>query len=170
MCKIVLSMLLFVLCTVPVTANGVSGVPYPFYSFVKCVGNYQAQVTTFSNVDYLLPGCTLTNATTKVWSCPCSTNASILVKEGQAGIFDIRIQYYIDNLKPLVSPRVNNIPTQEEIFNDNIRRIDYIKGVIITAYVGDDVPTNNQVADISSLVFFIVVVVLIFVVVRKSVV
>jgi hypothetical protein len=144
---------MFLLFSTVITAMGQAGVPYNFFNIEKCYGNIQVRIYPIVQTDYSLINCT-TNSINQ-WNCSCRDNLYILTFVNTTSNFSALIQYNIDKPKEVI-PSTNGMPTSEELYNDEIKRIYTIKDIVITE---SGVSVSGALSDNDSINNFLLIVV-----------
>jgi len=142
--KIPLLIVMLLLFSVVVTAVGEAGKPYDFYDVPKCAGNISVRIYAMSQVNYTLVDCTKISVSD--WNCPCAKSLYILTQKNTDSRFSALVQYYIEPLKSF-TPSKDGKPTQEELYNDGLKRIYTIQDILITKnkeLTGNDALSANS--------------------------
>jgi hypothetical protein len=120
---------MLLLISVPVIAIGQSGTPFNFFNVEKCVGDIKVRIYPISETNYTLINCVAMSKTD--WTCPCNTSLYILTSPQTDGRFSALVQYYIGQTKNFTASK-DGKPTQEEIYNEALKRVYTIKDITLT--------------------------------------
>lgn len=108
---------------------------------IQCVGNIQVQVSSIiGNSNYSFTNCQSNDITKYEWTCSCKDAPNIINLEGKDTVISVRLQYYIDTLRPIPIPNITH-PTTDEIYNQGLKRVE--TRIIDTRYV----PVSNSSID-----------------------
>jgi hypothetical protein len=142
--KIPLLFVMFILISVAVTSVGESGKPYIFFNVEKCYGDINVRVYPLDMDNYTLLGnCITPTGDKNHWICPCQQNLTILTPELTSSKFSALVQYNIDKPRE-VNTTIGGMPTEDDLYNDEIKRIYTIRDIII-------VPNGNDISGALSL-------------------
>jgi len=153
--KISLLVVIVLLFSVSVLAAGQAGTPYNFYSVEKCYGDIKVRIYPLTMSQYSLVDCILTPPND--WSCPCTKKLYILTSNNTINRFSALVQYYIDAPKNF-TPSLDGKPTQEELYNDGLKRIYTIKDITIgpnTEISISDALSKNET--INNILLFVII-------------
>lgn len=148
--------LLLMLLLLPISVfalQGISGQPVTYFNAPACVGKLDAIVTSYTNVSYSLVNCSLINNTR--WECPCTRNFSILTPVNTSSHYNIQVQYYIGKQQLVGNRTKPTQPTDAEIYNDNLKRIETISDIFIVPYLETIIVQDTTQTDIGDIVLFI---------------
>ena len=143
---------MFILLSSTVYAEGISGKPYKFIDVPSCYGDIQVKVNEFTNVNrYAIINCTYVSGIE--WSCPCMNSLYILTPPDTETHFSIFVQYFIS--KPRIIPSPSVPPSNDEQYNEEIKRIKTINGIFIVPSIEDK--TLNKEEEKGILIILILV-------------
>lgn len=126
--KVIICILtMFVMLSTTIYGELLSGVQTNIINVSVCYGNIDISVQPNKGVIYQLIDCSVDNEDTNKWHCPCvinnETKIDILVQENETAKFSIIYQYYIGQTKPVNITYNNGLPTEDEVYNEQLKRI-----------------------------------------------
>jgi uncharacterized membrane protein len=98
-----------------------------------------------------------------IWVCPCNQKPLIQIANNTKGHFDAMVQYYIDKPKEVI-PYENGTPTANELYNEQIKRLDVIKDIMMIPAGSVEDGVLHIPASVSDFILFIFMLLVILVI------
>lgn len=149
---IILVLLLLIVPGSVMAIQGIAGQPLTYFTAPACYGSLSALVVNYTSTPYQLINCTQNDS--NHWECPCRSTFDIITETNTTSHFNIRVQYYVGNLKTIPDEN-RTTPSADELYNENQKRVVNINDIILLPYVYTEVIDNTDKTDIGDFILFI---------------